>query len=419
MPANALYAQAGGVTAVINATACGVVQTALERPDQIGSVYAAREGIIGVLREDLIDLGRESEASIASLRYRPGGAFGACRFDLGDTETHRDQYDRLLEVFAAHDIGYFFYNGGNGSMLTALKVAGMADARGYPLRVIGLPKTIDNDLIHTDNSPGYGSAAKFIATSVREAALDVASMYGTSTRVFILETMGRNAGWLAAAAGLAFEEEDSPLMILFAERPFEHDDFLKRLRATVDRHGYCVVAAAEGVRDTEGRFISIAQDNANQDWIQLGGAGPTIAQMVRQELGCKVHWAVADYLQRSARHIASKTDVEQAYAMGRAAVDMALAGEHAVMPVIERLSDEPYRWQVGKVSLAEVADLEWKVPPEFIRGDGYGITAAARRYLKPLIEGEDPPPFRNGLPDYPPLCLQQVERKLEPYTSAA
>ena len=413
MPKNALYAQSGGVTAVINATACGVIQTAAAHPEAIGQVFAARDGIVGALAEDLIDLSRESPETIAALRHTPGGAFGSCRFDLGRFESHRHQYERLIEVFAAHDIGYFFYNGGGGSMLTAHKVSQIGDALDYPLTTVGIPKTIDNDLAVTDCSPGFGSAAKWVATSVREAALDVASMAATSTKVFILEVMGRHGGWLAAAGGLAGEGADQPPhLILFAERPFDQARFLERVRETIARVGYCVIVAAEGLKDEHGEFLSIMHESDVYAWIQLGGVAPNLAELVKRELGVKVHWAVADYLQRSARHLASKTDVEQAYAVGRAAVEAAIGEHHAVMPVIRRLADAPYAWDIGLIELDEVADIEHHVPDEFISEDGFGITAAARRYLQPLIQGEDYPPYRDGLPDYARLRGVRVRKRL-------
>lgn len=417
MGQNALYAQAGGVTAVINASACGVIQTCQAHRDRIGAVYAACDGIVGVLTEELIDLGQESAEIIAALRHMPGGAFGSCRYDLGEIDTHRSQYERLIEVFAAHDIGYFFYNGGGGSMVTAHKVSRIGDELGYPLTTVGIPKTIDNDLAYTDCSPGFGSVAKYVAASVREASMDVASMASTSTKVFILEVMGRHAGWLAAAAGLAAERPgDGPHILLFAEVPFDEQRFLDRVEEVIRRHGYCVIVASEGIKDADGRFVSVMQQSHVYDWIQLGGVAPTLAQLIKRRYGYKVHWALADYLQRSARHIASRTDVEQAYAVGRAAVELALAGHHAVMPTIERISDEPYQWRIGHVALAQVADVERRLPPEFISEDGFHITEAARRYLRPLIQGEDPPPFVNGLPHYPHLMKLRVPKKLPPYS---
>ena len=415
-PANVLYGQAGGVTAVINASAYGVIQGVRRHRDRFGRIYAAREGIIGALREDLLDLEREEAATLDALRHTPGGAFGACRYDLGPLETHHHQYERLLEVFAAHDIGYFFYNGGGGSMVTAEKVHVAAQQMGYPLTVMGIPKTIDNDLAGTDTSPGFGSAAKYVATSVREAALDVASMAESSTKVFIMEVMGRHAGWLAAASGLAREQrEDAPHLILFAEHPFHRLEFIQRVQETVDRVGYCVVVASEGLRDPDGRLLSVAEGSDVEDWIQLGGVAPNLAEMVRRDLGYKVHWALPDYLQRSARHLAAATDVEQAVAVGERAVELAVAGENGRMPVIRRESDEPYEWSVDAVDLARIADVETTVPEAFISEDGYHITEAARRYLRPLIAGEAHPPYAGGLPDYARLEGFPVERTLPAY----
>ncbi len=416
MPRNALYAQSGGVTAVINTSACAVIQTARQHPEAIGKVFAARDGIVGALAEDLYDLDQESEDSIAALRYTPGGAFGSCRFDIGEIDTHRHQYERLIEVFKAHDIGYFFYNGGGGSMVTAHKVSRIGDELGYPLTTVGIPKTIDNDLAYTDNSPGFGSVAKYVATSVREASMDVASMAGTSTKVFILEVMGRHAGWLAAAAGLAAERpSDGPHILLFAEVPFDRERFLKRVDEVVDAYGYCVIVTSEGIKDEGGKLLSIMQDSPVYEWIQLGGVASKLAHLVKEHTGYKVHWALADYLQRSARHIASRTDVEQAYAVGKAAVEYALEGRHAVMPIIQRLCDDPYAWNLDVVELAQVADIERTLPAQYISEDGYHITDAARRYLAPLILGEDPPPFKDGLPRYPHLQKVLVAKKLAPF----
>ncbi|SFD32380.1 6-phosphofructokinase 1 [Thiohalospira halophila DSM 15071] len=416
MPANVLYGQAGGVTAVINASAHGVIQGVRHHRDHFGRIYAAREGIIGALREDLVDLEREDAASLDALRHTPGGAFGACRYDLGPLESHKHQYERLMEVFAAHDIGYFFYNGGGGSMVTAEKVHVAAQQMGYPLTVMGIPKTIDNDLAGTDTSPGFGSAAKYVATSVREAALDVASMAESSTKVFIMEVMGRHAGWLAAAGGLAQgRPDDAPQIVLFAERAFHRRAFMDRVREIVERVGYCVVVASEGLRDADGQFLSVAESSHVEDWIQLGGVAPNLAEMVRRDLDLKVHWALPDYLQRAAAHIGSATDVEQAAAVGERAVELAVAGENGRMPVIRRESDEPYEWSVDSVDLARIADVETTVPEAFIREDGYHITEAARRYLAPLIRGEARPPFINGLPDYARLGMFPVERRLPPY----
>lgn len=414
MPRNILYAQSGGVTAVINASACGVIETARRHPHAFGKVFAAREGILGVLREELYDLSFEDERQIAALRHTPGGAFGSCRRDLGDPETHPEQYARLVEVFRAHDIGTFFYNGGGGSMLTAAKVARYARAAGLDLTVIGIPKTIDNDLPHTDTSPGFGSAAKYIATSVLEVSLDLRAMAGTSTKVFILEVMGRHAGWLAAAAGLAFEGDDTPLLILLAEVEFDQARFLRALHDKVARHGWCIVVAAEGLM-CQGQFCTQAEASEVFGHEQLGGLAPSLAQLTRSA-GYKTHWAVSDYFQRSARHLGSRVDVDQAYACGEGAVRFALEGRTDLMVTIRRTTDTPYLWTLGSVPLESVADVEMPVPDEFIRADGYGITDAARRYMRPLIQGEDIPPFRDGLPAFADLRLALAERFLANWT---
>jgi 6-phosphofructokinase 1 len=410
---NAFYAQSGGVSAVINASACGVIETAL-RSRRIGKVYAGRDGIIGALTEDLIDVGRESRATIRALKYTPAGAFGSARFKLKGIDQNRAEYERLIEVFRAHDIGYFFYNGGNDSMDTALKVSQLGAALGFPITCVGVPKTVDNDLPHTDCCPGFGSVAKYVAVSTREAALDVASMARTSTRVFVLEVMGRHAGWIAAASGLAGKSPaEAPHIILFPEVPFEQQRFLAQVHAAVESHGYCVIVVSEGAAYADGKFLADAGTRDAFGHTQLGGVAPVVANMVREAHGYKYHWAVADYLQRAARHIASKVDVEQAYAVGRAAVQLALQGVNAVMPIIVRRAQRPYRWSIGHVPLAEVANKEKKLPREYIREDGFGITAACRRYLEPLIAGEAYPPYRDGLPDYVRIKGVPVRRKLK------
>ena len=283
----------------------------------------------------------------------------------------------------------------------------------YPLACIGVPKTVDNDLPITDTCPGFGSVAKYVAVSTREAALDVASMARTSTRVFILEVMGRHAGWIAAAAGLAGEKEgDPPHAILFPEIPFDEAAFLARVKDSVARHEYCVVVVSEGARYADGRFLAEAGGKDAFGHAQLGGVAAKIAELVRGKLGFKYHYAIADYLQRAARHVAAKVDVEQAYAMGKAAVELALKGENAVMPTIVRKSSKPYRWTVGKVGLGEVANKEKMMPRDFISKDGFAITAPCREYLAPLIRGEDYPPYKNGLPAYVSLKNQRVPKRL-------
>ena len=411
---NALYAQSGGVTAVINATACAVIETARKHRNRIGKVYAGRDGIIGVLTEDLIDTTHETPSAIRALRHTPAGAFGSCRYKLKGLDENRAQYERLMEVFKAHNIGYFLYNGGNDSADTAWKVSQLAGKLGYPLCCIGIPKTVDNDLVGTDNCPGFGSVAKYVATSMRETGFDVASMARTSTRVFVLEVMGRHAGWITAACGLAAEKAgDAPHILLFPERPFEPEPFLARVEEVVKAHGYCTIAVSEGLKDKEGRFLSESGVRDAFGHAQLGGVAPRIAGLVRNRFGYRCHWAVADYLQRAARHIASKVDVEQAYAVGKAAVELAVKGRNAVMPVIVRKSDRPYRWEIGAAELKDIANREKMLPPEFITADGFHITARCRRYLAPLIVGEDPPPFKEGLPVYVRLRNRAVRRKLK------
>lgn len=411
---NAFYAQSGGVTAVINASACGLIETARKHKDKIGKVYAGRNGIIGALTEDLIDTSKESARSIAALRHTPGGAFGSCRFKLKSIEENRAQYERLIEVFKAHNIGYFFYNGGGDSQDTAHKVSQIGEALGYPITCIGIPKTVDNDLPITDNCPGFGSVAKYIATSTREAAFDVASMAKTSTKVFVMEVMGRHAGWIAAAAGLAKEEEgDAPHIILFPEIAFDEAKFLKRVEQSIKKHDYCVIVVSEGVRYKDGQFLSDSGTKDAFGHAQLGGVAPMLANLIKDKLGYKYHWAVADYLQRSARHIASKADVEQAYALGEAAVKFALAGKNAVMPTIVRKSNKPFRWTIGEAALADVANVEKKMPRNFISRNGFEITDICREYMAPLIQGEDYPPFKNGLPMYVKLKNVAVAKKLK------
>ncbi|GAP65172.1 6-phosphofructokinase [Mizugakiibacter sediminis] len=412
-----LYAQSGGVTAVINTTAAAVIDTARKHGVK---VYAARNGILGALREDLIDTSKESAAAIRALAWTPGGAFGSCRYKLKSIEENRAQYARLIDVLRAHDIRWFLYNGGNDSADTAHKISQVGKALGYEIACIGVPKTVDNDLAVTDCCPGFGSVAKYTALSVLEASLDVASMYESSTKVFILEVMGRHAGWIAAAAGLAGNgPDDAPHLILFPEITFDEDAFLARVKATVERVGYCVVVASEGLKNAEGRFLAEAGTRDAFGHAQLGGVAPALAALVKAKLGYKYHWALPDYLQRSARHAASKTDHDQAWAVGKAAVEYALAGENAVMPVIVRTSDAPYRWKIAPAPLAKIANHEKKLPPSFIRRDGYGITAAARRYLAPLIRGEAAPPYgADGLPKYVRLKNAAVAKKLPEYRVA-
>ncbi len=410
---NAFYAQSGGVTAVINASACGVIETARQHKDSIGKVYAGHNGIIGALREELIDTSKETPSTIAALRHTPSGAFGSCRYKLKSLEQNRAEYERLIEVFKAHNIGYFFYNGGGDSADTCLKVSQLSETMGYPIQAIHIPKTVDNDLPLTDNCPGFGSVAKYVAVSIKEAGLDVASMCDSSTKVFILEVMGRHAGWIAAAGGLAAQEEgDAPHIILFPEIAFDKAKFLKRVDECVKKYGYCAIVASEGAQYADGSFLA---DSGTVDAFghkQLGGVAPTLAAMVRQKLGLKYHWALADYLQRAARHIASATDVEQAYAVGKAAVEMAVAGKTGVMAAIVRGKGKRYSWSIGEAPLEKVANVEQKMPRNFITKDGFGITEKAREYLAPLIQGEDYPPYKHGMPVYARLKKIIAPKKL-------
>ena len=411
---NAFYAQSGGVTAVINASACGVIQTARKNSDKIANVYAGRNGIIGALTEDLIDTSQDSDDSIAALRHTPSGAFGSCRYKLKGLEESKAEYERLIEVFKAHDIGYFFYNGGGDSQDTAHKVSQIGEKLGYPITCVGIPKTVDNDLPITDNCPGFGSVAKYVAVSIREASFDVASMAKTSTKIFVLEVMGRHAGWIAAAGGIAAEKEgDAPHIILFPEIVFDQEKFLAKVDHAVKNYGYCSIVVSEGLHNAEGTFLAEAGGKDAFDHAQLGGVAPVISQIVKDNLGYKYHWAVADYLQRSARHIASKTDVEQAYELGKVAVELALSGKNAVMPTVVRTSNDPYAWEIGSANLADVANVVKMMPANYITEDGFGITEACRQYLQPLIQGEDYPPYKNGLPQYVQLKNIGVPKKLK------
>jgi 6-phosphofructokinase 1 len=410
---NAFYAQSGGVTAVINASAAGVIETARAHRAEIGRVLAGRNGIIGALTEDLIDTSKESARDIAALKHTPSGAFGSCRYKLKGLDESRAQYERLIDVFRAHDIGYFFYNGGNDSADTCLKVSQMADRLGYPLVAVHVPKTVDNDLAVTDNCPGFGSVAKYVATSMREAAFDVASMAATSTKVFVLEVMGRHAGWITAAVGMAEDAATPiPLVLLFPEIPFDEARFTREVDVRVKRFGYCCIGVSEGLQNAAGKLMAEAGSKDAFGHAQLGGVGPLIANLVRERLRYKYHWAVADYLQRAARHLASKTDLDQSYAVGKAAVELALKGHNAVMTAIVRTSDKPYRWKIGIAPLADVANKEKMLPRDYITADGFGITSKARAYLAPLIKGEAPPPYRDGLPQYVRLKNVAVPKRL-------
>ncbi len=412
---NAFYAQSGGVTAVINASACGVIETCRQHSTRIGNVLAGRNGIIGALIEDLIDTSKESAQDIAALKETPSGAFGSCRFKLKSLEQNRREYERLIEVFQAHNIGYFFYNGGGDSADTCYKVSQLSEKMGYPVQAIHIPKTVDNDLPITDNCPGFGSVAKYIAVSALEASFDVRSMAKTSTKVFVLEVMGRHAGWIAAAGGL-IEDYGIPVLLLLPEIEFEQERFVAAVKHKVESHGYCTVVVSEGARYADGRFLAEQGTRDSFGHAQLGGAAPVVAEKIRQSLGYKYHWAVADYLQRSARHLASATDLEQAYAVGKAGVEMALAGKNSIMPTINRISNQPYRWEIGSADLSDVANVEKTMPLSFISADGFGITDECREYLYPLIQGEAYPQYdERGMPRYVVLKNERVRKKLKTF----
>ena len=410
---NAIYAQSGGVTSVINTTACAVIETA-RKSKKINKLYAGKDGIVGILNEELIDTNLEDLKEIKKLKHTPGGAFGSCRHKLKNVNESKREYKRLIEVFKAHDIGYFFYNGGGDSQDTSNKIAQYTKEAGFPVTCIGIPKTIDNDLPFTDNCPGFGSVAKYIATSTKEAALDVKSMSKSSTKVFIFEVMGRHAGWLAAASGLAKNKQNSaPHIILLPEVPFNENKFLKRVKEVIKQEGYCVIVVSEGARYKNGEFLADAGTVDSFGHKQLGGVAPTVAEMVSKKLGLKYHWAVSDYLQRSARHISSQVDLDQAYAVGKAAVEYAAAGENSIMPVIIRKKAKPYSWEVGKIELSKVANVEKKMPKNFISKDGFGITAACKNYLSPLIQGEAWAPFEEGVIQTAHLKNKLVRKKLK------
>lgn len=410
---NALYAQAGGATAVLNVSAAAVIAEARRHPAKVGKVFAARDGLLGILAEDLVDTSPLSGLDLAALATMPGAIFGTCRAGLKPRSEDPRSWQRIADVLAAHRIGYVFYNGGNGSSDTAQKLSEIAAHTGYPLCVVGVPKTIDNDIVGTDSCPGFGSAAKYVATGLREAALEVHSMARTSTKVFVLEVMGRNAGWLTAACGLAADKAgDAPHVLLFPEITFNSRRFLAKVRDTVRSQGFCVIAASEGIRRADGSHVSESTIRDSHGNPQLGGVAPYLARLVTEKLGHKCHWAVADYLQRAGRHIASATDLSHAEAVGRAAVQLALKGGNGIMPVIRRRSSRPYLWDIQTVRLSAIAVRERFLPASYMSADRWGISARGRAYLSPLIKGEAWPPFRNGLPDYANLRFPLIPRKL-------
>jgi ATP-dependent phosphofructokinase / diphosphate-dependent phosphofructokinase len=412
---NAFYAQSGGVTAVINASAAGVIETARQHPDKIANIYAGRNGIIGALTEDLIDTSAESAADIAALKHTPSGGFGSCRFKLKSLEENKREYERLIEIFKAHNIGYFFYNGGGDSADTCYKVSQLSEKMGFPVQAIHVPKTVDNDLPITDNCPGFGSVAKYIAVSTLEASFDVRSMAATSTKIFVIEVMGRHAGWIAAAGALV-EDKGIPVVTLFPEVEFDQKKFLAAVDAKVKQHGFCTIVVSEGCHWPDGKFLAEQGTRDSFGHAQLGGAAPVVANMIKDALGYKFHWAVADYLQRAARHLASESDVEQAYALGKAAVEKALEGKNSIMPTVVRESSSPYKWSIGEAPLSKVANVEKMMPMSYISDDGFGITEPCKEYLYPLIKGEAYPPYDdNGMPEYVTLKGVAVPKKLDAF----
>lgn len=414
---NLLYAQSGGVTAVINASAAAVIETA-RASGQVGRVLAARHGIVGLLGEDLYDTSGLSAEDLSLLARTPGGAFGSSRLDLDEPVENPPQYERLFEVLAAHDIGWLLYNGGNGSMYTVAQMAREAELRGYPLKVVGVPKTVDNDIEGTDCCPGFGSAAKYLATSMLEAGLDLRAMASQVGRVFVMESMGRNAGWLAAASALARrKEEDPPHIVLLPEVPVKREALLAEVQRVVERIGFCALTVSEGVCWEDGSRVMEQHVDA-QGYVQLGGAGQAIARVLSESLGYKQHTAVPDYFQRAAGHLLSATDFAQARAVGEAAVRYALEGRNGVLPAIRRLSDAPYRWDLVPLAASEVGNLERRVPAHFIREDGLHVTPAAVEYLRPLIEGEVPCAYEGGLPPWRSFDFPLLPRKLPPFKPA-
>ena len=418
MKKNAFYAQSGGVTSVINATASALILESKKHKSKIGKVFAGKNGILGALREELIDTSKESSSAIKSLREKPGGVFGSCRFKLKSLNENKKEYERLVEVFKAHDIGYFFYNGGNDSADTAFKVSKISKKIGYPINCIAIPKTVDNDLAVTDCCPGFGSAAKYIATSTMEASLDVASMSETSTKVFILEVMGRHAGWMAASSALArTEKNDAPHIILLPEVNFNLNNFLSKIKKVINQNGYCVIVASEGVKNNKGKFLAETDTKDAFGHAQLGGVAPYLSSIINKRLKLKNHWAVSDYLQRSARHIASQTDLLHAEAVGIHAVKYAIKGMNGVMPVIIRGKGKRYSWKIEPAPLSKIANVEKKLPKSFISKDGFDVTSKAIKYLQPLILGEAFPKFKDGIPTSEKLKLIEVTKKLPNWKS--
>ncbi len=419
MKGNIFYAQSGGVTPVINATAAGVIDAYNQNKKSFGKLYIGKNGILGALNEELIDISKEDKAQLALLKQTPGGAFGSCRLKLSDFKKSKKDFDRLYEVFKKHNIRYFFYNGGGDSQDTTNKVSKFFKEKNHSIICIGLPKTIDNDLPITDNCPGFGSVAKYIATSTLEASLDVKSMCETSTKVFILEVMGRHAGWLAASAGVIKEKAgDAPHLILFPEIQFNRSSFLKKVKETTIKYGYCVIVASEGIKDSKNKFLSDSGLKDSFGHAQLGGVAPVLSSIISSELKYKVHWAVSDYLQRAARHIASKVDVQQAYALGLESIKVAKLDNNNIMLTIKSTkTKQKYKWSISSTNLNNVANVEKMLPKNFIKSNGFEITRSCKEYISNLIQGEDYPSYENGIPQYAKLECKTIKKKLPAYRS--
>ena len=419
MKGNIFYAQSGGVTPVINATAAGVIDAYNKNKKSFGKLYVGKNGILGALNEELIDISKEDKTQLALLKQTPGGAFGSCRLKLSDFKKSKKDFDRLYEVFKKHNIRYFFYNGGGDSQDTTNKVSKFFKEKNYSIICIGLPKTIDNDLPVTDNCPGFGSVAKYIATSTLEASLDVKSMCETSTKVFILEVMGRHAGWLAASAGVIKEKAgDAPHLILFPEIQFNQSSFLKKVKETTIKYGYCVIVASEGIKDNKNKFLSDSGLKDSFGHAQLGGVAPVLSSIITNKLKYKVHWAVSDYLQRAARHIASTVDVNQAYALGLESIKVAKLDNNNIMLTIKSTKiKQKYKWSISSTNLNNVANVEKMLPKNFIKSNGFEITRSCKEYISNLIQGEDYPSYDNGVPQYAKLECKTIKKKLPAYKS--
>ena len=419
MKGNIFYAQSGGVTPVINATAAGVIDAYNKNKKSFGKLYVGKNGILGALNEELIDISKEDKTQLALLKQTPGGAFGSCRLKLSDFKKSKKDFDRLYEVFKKHNIRYFFYNGGGDSQDTTNKVSKFFKEKNYSIICIGLPKTIDNDLPVTDNCPGFGSVAKYIATSTLEASLDVKSMCETSTKVFILEVMGRHAGWLAASAGVIKEKAgDAPHLILFPEIQFNQSSFLKKVKETTIKYGYCVIVASEGIKDNKNKFLSDSGLKDSFGHAQLGGVAPVLSSIITNKLKYKVHWAVSDYLQRAARHIASTVDVDQAYALGLESIKVAKLDNNNIMLTIKSTKiKQKYKWSISSTNLNNVANVEKMLPKNFIKSNGFEITRSCKEYISNLIQGEDYPSYDNGIPQYAKLECKTIKKKLPAYKS--